>query len=421
MVRVMPSALPTRATIRVLLLAVLLALTLDSAVLAIPGDLDTSFGGDGKVSTNFTSGFDGASALAIQADGRIVAAGTSGGRKFALARYNTDGTLDTSFGGDGKVTTNFTSGFDGASALAIQADGRLVAAGTAAGRKFALARYNTDGTLDTSFGGGDGKVSTNFTAGNDLANGVAIAPGGAIVAAGSAGVEGADPRFALARYNSDGTLDTSFGGDGKVMTNFTAGTDVALGLVLRPDGRVVAAGTAGRTNHRFALAAYETDGTLDASFGGDGRVTTDFTPGFDGATALTIRPDGTVVAAGSARDGARFALAQYETDGNLDASFGGDGKVTTNFTANFDFALGVALQTDGRVVAAGTAAADFALARYETDGTLDASFGGDGKVTTPFRGFASASDVDIQSDGKIVAAGEAGVDPKFALARYLAT
>src|ERR671919_166287 len=105
MVRVMPSALPTRATIRVLLFAVLLALTLDSSVLAIPGDLDTSFGGDGKVSTNFTSGFDGASALAIQADGRLVAAGTAAGRKFALARYNTDGTLDTSFGGgDGKVS-----------------------------------------------------------------------------------------------------------------------------------------------------------------------------------------------------------------------------------------------------------------------------------------------------------------------------
>jgi uncharacterized delta-60 repeat protein len=419
MVRAMPSVLPTRATIRVLPLAVLLALTLDSSVLAAPGDLDTSFGGDGKVTTNFTSGFDAASALAIQADGRLVAAGTSGGRKFALARYNSDGTLDTSFGGDGKVTTDFTSSFDGASALAIQADGRLVAAGSAGGRRFALARYNSDGTLDTSFGG-DGKVTTNFSPGNDLANGVAIAPGGAIVAAGAARVEGADPRFALARYNSDGTLDPSFGGDGKVTTNFTAGTDVALGMVLRPDGRVVVAGTAGRTNHRFALAAYETDGTLDASFGGDGKVTTDFTPGFDGATALTIRPDGTLVAAGSAGNGARFALAQYETDGTLDASFGGDGKVTTNFTADFDFALGVALQTDGKVVAAGTAAADFALARYETDGTLDASFGGDGKVTTPFRGFASASDVDIQSDGKIVAAGEGGVDPRFALARYLA-
>jgi uncharacterized delta-60 repeat protein len=419
MVRAMPSLLPSRAGVRILFLLALLLIVAPSPVLAAPGDLDTSFGGDGKVTTNFTSRFDAASALAIQADGRIVAAGSSGGRRFALARYNSDGTLDTSFGGDGKVTTDFTSRFDGASALAIQADGRIVAAGSAGGRRFALARYNADGTLDTSFGG-DGKVTTNFSAGNDLATGVVIAPGGAIVAAGTAQVEGADPRFALARYNSDGALDTSFGGDGKITTNFTTGNDVAFGVVLRPDGSIVVAGSAGRTNHKFALAAYETDGTLDTSFGGDGKVTTDFTPVFDGATALTVRPDGTLVAAGSARRGARFALAQYEADGTLDTSFGGDGKVTTNFTADLDFALGVALQADGKVVAAGTAAADFALARYETDGTLDASFSGDGKVTTAFAGFASASDVDIQSDGKIVAAGEAGVDAKFALARYLA-
>jgi uncharacterized delta-60 repeat protein len=169
--------------------------------------LDTSFGGDGKVTTNFTHDGDPAFGVAIQADGKIVAAGEAAignpSGKFALARYNTDGSLDTSFGGDGKVTTAFSADEDGSGMDAIQTDGKIVVAGVAAyessNPKFALARYNPDGSLDTTFGG-DGKVTTDFSPHTDYADGVAIQADGKIVAAGISGEGGSNPRFAVARY-----------------------------------------------------------------------------------------------------------------------------------------------------------------------------------------------------------------------------
>jgi uncharacterized delta-60 repeat protein len=231
------------------LVCALVAIPAGSA-LAAAGDLDTSFGGDGKVTTNFTSGDDTGFAVGIQADGKIVAAGTAAFREFALARYNADGTLDTTFGGDGKVTTNLTSGADGALSVAIQADGKIVSAGAAGGTggRFALARYNIDGTLDTGFSS-DGKLTTNFTSGPDVAFGVAIQGDGKIVAAGTAGFR----QFAVARYDADGTLDSTFGGDGKVTTDFTSGDDFGGALVLQADEKAVVAGRAGGRGGRFGL------------------------------------------------------------------------------------------------------------------------------------------------------------------------
>jgi uncharacterized delta-60 repeat protein len=422
--------MPRRSLARLadcLLATSFLTAALASPALAAPGDIDTSFGGDGKVTTNFTADFDGAEGVAIQADGKILAAGTSGGKKFGLARYETDGTLDTSFGGgDGKVSTDLTAGPDAANGVAIQADGKIVAAGIAniegADPKFALARYNADGTLDTSFSS-DGIVRTNFTPGFDAANDLGIQADGKIVAAGFAGSGNA--RFALARYNTDGTLDTSFGGDGKVRTNFTAGFDAAGGMDIQANGKIVAAGFTGGPNTMFALARYNTDGTLDTSFGTDGKVTTNFTPGADGANSAAVQTNGKIVAAGLAGDAdTKFALARYNVDGTLDTSFSSDGKVRTNFTGDFDTANDLAIQADGKVVAAGFAGGantTFALARYETDGTLDTSFGGDGRVTTNFTAdFDAAFALALQADGKIVAAGFAeGANPRFALARYL--
>ncbi len=431
--------------------------------LAKAGGLDTSFGGDGKVVTNLTRRDDGASALAIQADGKIVLAGWAG---YGVARYNSDGTLDASFGGDGKVMTDFTSGSDYASGVAIQADGKIVVVGWAGAypnprinefdTKFALARYNSDGTLDRTFGG-DGKVMTDFTSGSDYASGVAIQADGKIVVVGWAGVQTGpgpyDTKFALARYNSDGTLDASFGGGGKVMTDFTAWGDEAKGVAIQADGRIVVVGMAGdglvrvadstsRTGARwepldakFALARYNSDGTLDASFGGGGKVMTDFTPWGDEAKGVAIQADGKIVAAGVAADAAgvaadsahpsKFALARYNSDGTLDASFGGGGKVMTYVSA-WDAAYGVAIQADGKIVAAGSSRSQsrFALARYDSNGTLDASFGVNGKVETDFTPRADgALGVAIQADGRIVAAGIANggrSKMKVALARYLA-
>jgi uncharacterized delta-60 repeat protein len=405
--------------------------------LAVPGDLDPSFDGDGRVTTNFNF-LDEAEDVAIQENGKIVAVGMSAGR-FALARYETDGDLDPKFSGNGKVRTDFTSGADRAGGVVIQENGKIVAAGIAnigLDATFALARYTTDGSLDTSFGG-DGKVTTDFTARIDGAHDVALQADGAIVAAGIAGSSKHTGTFALARYRPNGTLDDTFSTNGKVRTNFTPGFDGALGVAIQENGRIVAAGTATIPDTTWALARYRASGNLDQSFSDDGKVRTDFGGAFDTAYGVAIQDDGRIVAAGEGDESGgsfnpTFALARYETDGDLDPTFSGDGKVKTNFGPDIDRANAVAIQEDGMIVAAGMAEGDpfdptFALARYESDGGLDGSFGTGGKVTTNFTsGADEAEGVLIQTDGRIVAAGVAdntegpGADPTFALARYLA-
>jgi len=382
------------------------------------GDLDINFGVGGKVTTDFTSGSDPAYALAIQADGKIVVAGATGFGDFALSRYNPDGSLDTTFDGDGKVTTDIGV-FDEAFGLAIQSNGRIVAAGSTAPQgyccQFALARYNSDGSLDTSFDG-DGELTTPF-GGDSGAYAVAIQSDGKIVAAGQT----YDPfrsGFALARYNPDGSLDMTFGTGGKVITTPLG---PASSLAVQSDGKIVVVGAG------FTVARYNPDGTLDTSFAGDGTLTTDF-GGYTWAQDVAIQADGKIVVAGVG--GERFALARYNPDGSMDTSFDDDGMVTTRFFGeNIESAQGVAIQADGKIVAAGSALLNydsaFAIARYNSDGSLDTSFGEDGKVTTDFDGDRSedaASGIAAQADGNIVAVGSGGpcIPPcYFALARYL--
>jgi len=383
-----------------------------------PAQLDSSFSSDGKVRTNFSPGFDYAAALALQPDGKIVVAGRAeiSRGSFALARYNVGGALDTSFSGDGKTTTNFTRRDDSAKGVIVLADGDVVAAGVAGGRnpKFALVRYNADGTLDSAFSG-DGKLVTDFTAGADFAFDVAAQADGKIVAVGAA-AGGSRGRFALARYNDDGTLDPGFGGDGRVTTNVTAAHDAITGITIQPDGKIVVAGAANDDTF-FAVARYNTDGTLDATFAGDGTMFTNFTPGHDFAWDVALQPDGKIAVAG--RASGRFGLARYQSDGSLDTSFGGDGRITTNFTSSMDIATALALQADGKIVAVGEANdLKFAVARYNVDGSLDPGFGGDGRVTTNFtRHLDFAWDVAVQTDGKIAAAGGAG--GRFGVVRYV--
>ena len=380
------------------------------------GSLDTSFAGDGKQTTE---NFGTPTGVALQGDGKIVVVGTDGA-DFALARYNPNGSLDTSFSGDGKQTTDFGGpGGDGATGVAIQA-GKIVAVGYGGTqRDFVVARYNPNGSLDTSFGFG-GSRTTNF-GGTDVARGVAIQGDGKIVAVGRAG--GADFRFGLARYNPNGSLDMSFSGGGMQTTDFGAGDDEAQGVALQGDGKIVVVGVAGGGD--FALARYNLNGSLDTSLSGDGRQRTDFGAD-DGANGVTLQ-GGKIVAVGGGGAGGDFALARYNPNGSLDASFSGDGKQTTDFGGDDDQAAGVALQS-GKVVAVGfvgctcsIAGSKFVLARYNPNGTLDTSFSGDGKQTTNFGGGRDlAAGVAVQGDGKIVAVGDAGPSGfgDFALTRY---
>jgi uncharacterized delta-60 repeat protein len=406
--------------------AIAIVIAVANPAAAPPGDLDTTFDGDGKVTTDFAGDFDEAWGLAIQGDGKIVAAGYSG-NDFGLARYSSNGSLDPTFDGDGKTTTDFAGQFDQARAVAIHGDGRITAAGFAwdvsgASVHFALARYNPDGSLDTTFDT-DGKVVTDVAAGEDEQGfAMAIQGNGKIVVAGRTSSD-----FALARYNADGSLDTTFDGDGKVTTDFAGAPDEAWGLAIQGDGKIVAAGyTGGFGTYDFALARYNADGSLDATFDGDGKVTTDFAGNDNLALGMALQGDGKIVAAGVAIS-ADFdtALARYNVDGSLDPTFDGDGRVTTDFAGSDDEAFGVAIQGDGRIVAVGlalfNATYEFALARYRTDGSLDPTFSGDGKVLTPFGNDDQALAVAIQGDRKIVAAGRTtvfGSFSDFALARY---
>jgi uncharacterized delta-60 repeat protein len=420
-----------RAVARLLPVVVVLAwqLALAAPAHAKAGDLDRSFGTGGKVTTDFAGDQDTARALVVQGT-KLVAAGSGtavpgGLGAFALARYNPDGTLDTTFGTGGKVTTDFPGGGD-ANALAVQADGKLVAAGVT-GADFTLVRYNPDGTLDTSVGTG-GTVTTDFPGGGD-ANALAVQADGKLVAAGSTEFFAVD--FAVARYNPDGSLDTSFGTGGQVVTDVD-GTDRAYALALQ-GGKLVAGGlsfsaTAG-TNGDFGLVRYNPDGTLDTSFGAGGKVTTDFVGFTDWAFALAVQ-GGKLVAAGRAgfEGNDDFGLVRYNADGSLDPSFGAGGKVTTDFAragGSFDEARALVVQ-GSKLVAAGNVGPffDFGLARYKADGTLDRSFGSGGKVTTNFAGQTDeAFGLAVQADGRLVAAGfmlsEFG-EMDFALARYRA-
>jgi len=430
-----------RRGLAIALMAFLLSLLALPSTAYGAGALDPTFGADGMVTTPVgpVGSVDSAQALAVQPDGKFVAAGTSGG-DFALVRYNPDGRLDSTFDGDGKVTTAIAAGSrplpDVARAVVIQTDGKIVVAGraTEGGHTgitffgdFAVARYNPNGTLDTTFDG-DGKVTTNII-GDDNAYGLALQPDGKLVVAG--GVQGWG--FALIRYNADGSLDTTFDGDGKVTTKLCSASFCADGyrsadLAIQPDGKLVVVGNLA-VDDAFALARYNPNGSLDTTFDGDGKVTTTFGNGA-WAAAVVIQPDGKIVAAGGGFFGSVFALARYNTDGGLDTSFDGDGKVTTD-VGDGDAAQAVALQSDGKLVAAGYASEganqDFALARYNPNGSLDTGFDADGKVTTaiaPDWQDDEAEAVAIQPDGKAVAAGYADMGPPeyldndFVLVRY---
>ncbi|HEX6702269.1 MAG TPA: hypothetical protein VF101_16195 [Gaiellaceae bacterium] len=377
-------------------------------------------------------------AVALQPDGKLVVAGrtASGHWRFALARYDDRGRLDPRFGTGGTVVTDFGShGYSYASAIAVQRDGKLVVAGRgriSAVDDFAIGRYTARGSLDPTFGRG-GKTLTGFGSARGFsawANSLAIQPDGKAVVAGTSGKSAS--RFALARYTTAGKLDRRFGRHGVVTTIQPSGQPSAVAL--QRDGKIVAAGTSfGGEREKIALERYTAEGRLDPSFGTGGKVITAIGSWNDGR-ALALQRDGKLVVAGQSGDD--FAVSRYTATGRLDRSFGKGGDVVTPFgvrqdgngLASTDEALAVAVQPDGKIVAAGASDVsgrsgeqhccfdDFALVRYTADGRLDRSFGDGGKVLTEFDGNASVHAIVIQPDGKIVAAG--GGAGSFALARY---
>ncbi len=360
---------PSRSlTLAVSLFAALALLAMSaSPAQAAPGDLDPTFGGDGTVTSDFPQHGWG-TAIAMQGCCRIVAVGydgtvASGVRDIAVQRYLLNGALDPSFGTGGEVFTDL-GGDDFARDVVIQRDRKIIAAGDGGpNQDVALVRYNTDGSLDASFGTG-GSVLTDF-GGNDVARGVAVQTDSKIVIAGFTLQPSAD--FILARYNADGSLDPSFGTGGKVITDF-GGSDLGRGVAIQANGKIVAVGY---SNYNFALARYNTDGSLDPSFGTGGKVITDFGEN-DVCRAVALQKDGKIICGGYTGTGL----------GGLDEASDQE---------------------------AGDDVGDFAMARYNTDGSLDSSFGTGGMVVTNYTGSMTdgehARTVILQRDGKIILAG----------------
>lgn len=406
--------------------------------MAQAGTLDITFDTDGIVTTPFGNSAAFGRSIAIQSDGKIVVAGYSanvGVGYFYVARYNVNGSLDTSFDVDGKVSTDFGATYSEAHSVAIQNDGKIVVAGGSyigTQEGFALVRYNTNGSLDTSFNG-DGKLTTFLGITFDQANCVIIQSDGKILAAGFS-QNGFQTDMALARYDTNGNLDSTFDTDGKVTTAIGIDDDEAKSIAIQSDGKILVAGVA---DSNIAVARYNIDGSLDTTFDIDGVLTTSVTSSFDTytsiANSIAVQSDGKIVVAGSSSylpwpgtEFDYFTVVRYETNGNLDNSFDSDGIViTTVLHFDSEVAKSVIIQSDSKILVAGEIndliSNFFALLRYNLNGTLDNTFGIDGKVLTTSIGAGSGNSIDIQSDGKIVAVGSTyypspSID--FALVRY---
>ncbi|CAN5328371.1 hypothetical protein BH10ACI3_BH10ACI3_20970 [soil metagenome] len=402
------------------------------------GSLDTTFDSDGIASIIITDHTENNTySGAFQADGKIITVGyqndSSTRYDFNAQRFNTDGSADTTFDSDGQVVVpvGFSSG-PRANGVAIQTDGKIVAVGEGnggSGNDFALVRYNTDGTLDTTFDG-DGRVLTDFSNSADDANAIVIQPDGKIVIAGRS-QGNLDYDFAAVRYNSDGSLDTTFGIGGKVRESVLPDGDIAYAVALQTNGMIVLAGLTLNCGDGcrpdFALMRLDSNGSLDTSFGNGGIVISSVAPmNTEWANSVAIQSNGKIVAAGIWRNGSDddFALFRYNTDGTLDTTFDTDGKVTTGFGGD-QAANAVVIQPDGKIIAggysSGNGSEDFALVRYNADGSLDTTFDSDGIVTTPVSESSDkVNSLVIRADGKIVAAGNAGdgKEQDFAIAQY---
>ena len=423
-------------------------------LLSAAGTLDPTFGTNGVALTTLsTSTYPDESAhdVQIQTDGKIVVAGYAATAKtsndFALARYNANGSLDTTFGSGGKIRTDFGGTRDSAAALAFQTDGKIVVVGisnrntsTKAGslpnNDFAIARYNPTGSLDTTFGAG-GKVSTSASADSSLnlsdgAYAVALQPDGKIVVAGTT-FNGTKRDFAVVRYDANGNLDPTFGSGGKVTTAVGSGDDWLYGLALQSDGKIVVAGQASGSSG-LALVRYTAEGRLDPAFGpvGNGKVMTANALHFRVYGGLVIQPDGKIAVAGDALIGNNyeFAIARYDANGNLDLNFNPNGLnpgiATIGTPSSQDFGQAVALQPDGKFVLGGdsktgTSSYDTALARINADRSPDASFGANGFLTRSFgTGDDEAWGLALGPNGRIVTAGVArNATTTFAVARFL--
>jgi uncharacterized delta-60 repeat protein len=422
----------------------------------LSGSLDACFGASGRRIFKFNSD-DGVGAISIQSDGKILLAGVSfrftgyvnmsarGVYEFTLVRFDANGTLDTSFGTDGFVTTD-VGGVGIGGLMAFQTDGKIVVVGNITDNNYhnnlALMRFNTNGSLDTNFGTG----GTTITLASDIpgtqVQGSTNPTALKLQADGKIVVTATSKDFAVLRYDTTGHLDNSFGSGGIVTTDFNGPEEGdsgrASGVDIQVDGKIVVSGaTYSYPSNSTALVRYDSNGNLDSNFGTGGKSIFNFLSSY-GSKAVKIQPNGKILVLGSettSNGNTGFAIVRFDSNGQTDLNFGLNGQFTTNILES-DIATSAVVQSDGKIVIVGTSHTTFdgvyetivALIRLDSNGSLDTSFDSDGKVTTRFDRTEGDQflHVALQTDGKIVVAGIGGSDSiepsssdsSFALARY---
>jgi len=391
------------------------------------GSLDGTFGTAGRVFTDFGSD-DIPNSVTVQPDAKIVVAGQANNGTsydFALARYNADGSLDLNFGSNGKVKTDISeNSYDEGNSVLIQSDGKIILAGfsehTVGSGDFTIARYNSDGTADNSFGtNGISKAGLSEAE----AYSAALQPDGKIVLSGRVQTFSDGNDFAVVRFNDNGSLDNLFGSNGMTTTDMGNSTDLGYSIAYQNDGKIIVAGTSYTTYSNMSLARYNSDGTIDTSLIVHGRILNNMGASSNG-NAVTVLPNNKIVVAGSFNNGSNndFLLSRFNPDGSLDFSFPGGGNETQDLTGANDAANAVAVQSNGKIVLAGYAlngaSNDFAVVRFNSDGSLDMAFDGDGIVFTDISSNSTdvANSVAIQQDGKIVVAGTTNIGTNYDLA-----
>lgn len=371
------------------------------------GTLDSSFGKNGKIKKPLGAG----SAIAVQSNGKIVVTSNSFLSGFLVVRYDQSGHIDKHFGVDG-IASAFPGGL--ATSVVIKPSGKIYAAGYA-NKNFAVAKFNNNGTLDNSFGN-NGEVSTNFLGDFDDAFALLVQPDSKIIAAGIAYEPNGndESRIALARYNTDGSLDSSFNFTGKVAKHVSVnGFDYCTSAALQTDGKIIAVGYSHNTttNDDYMLVRFKPNGKIDSSFGTNGVTFTDF-GGDDLANGVALQSDGKIVVVGYTHDQnfiSKIVLARYATNGKPDKTFGTNGSVILDFNTNFATGNAVTIQSDDKILVAAFVAYNnnFTVLRFNKDGSRDNSFGENGRAGFDVGTNSSANAIALQPDNKIVVTGEA--------------
>ena len=376
--------------------------------MASPGDLDTSFAGNGKKAINF-GGTDEAQAVLVQSNGRIVLAGSGGtSTSFCVARLRNNGLLDTTFGSRGKRKIDFGGEDERAFAAALQPDGKIVVVGDSHVQQVAITRLNVNGTLDTTFSA-DGKKLFSWGV-VSRATGVIVLSSGKLLLGGFSGPEGGN--IQAARLNANGALDTTFG-TGGIATVDLGGTEFGNAMARQANGRILIAGRSDVAGG--VVVRLRTTGLLDPDFNG-GHVSI---PGAVTLNAVFVQPDRKIVVAGNTVGLEKMTVARLLPNGTPDGGFGANGVVTIDFGTLADIVGGAVLQSDGKIVVAGYSQSDedVAVVRLNADGSPDATFGTAGKAKVDFGVATFGNAVALQKNGRIVVAGQRSGSDDFAVAR----